>query len=269
MAKLKKHPISAQDLTAFVNADSDFGFEMRVLRHLRADGFTCSHSGTYRDPITEKIRQYDIRAQKDRGDLTLALSLECKNLRPANPLLLSCVPRTRDESFHDVVRFHQEHSMRYPEIIHNPGDSAVYKVGEMVGRKTDQVGREEHSGDLVSNDGAAFEKLQQAVNSCKDLVRQFVGKPSPPLQRVIVPVLVVPTGRLWQVDYDEDGSVTTSPRQVKKASLFYDHAWLASGGYLVGDVSYRLSHVEIVTLDSLAETTKVWLGAEGFLPMTT
>ena len=85
MAKLKKDPITSQDLTDFVDADSDFGFEMRVLKRLRADRFTCSHAATYRDPITGKIRQYDIRALKDRGDLTLALSVECKNLRPNNP----------------------------------------------------------------------------------------------------------------------------------------------------------------------------------------
>lgn len=55
MAKLKKDPITEQDLTDFVSADSDFGFEMRVLKRLRADGFDCSHSGTYRDPVTDKI----------------------------------------------------------------------------------------------------------------------------------------------------------------------------------------------------------------------
>jgi hypothetical protein len=98
MAKLRKDPITAQDLTDFVNADSDFDFETRVLKHLREDGFTCSHSGTYRDPVMDKIRQYDIRAQKDRGGLTLALAVECKNLRPNNPLLLSAVPPTDDEA---------------------------------------------------------------------------------------------------------------------------------------------------------------------------
>jgi hypothetical protein len=83
-----------------------FGSEMRVLRHLPAGMFTCSHSGTYRDPVTDKIRQYDIRAHKDRGGLTLAPAAESKNLRPNNPLLLS--------------------------------------------------GREEHSGDLMSNDEARW-----------------------------------------------------------------------------------------------------------------
>jgi hypothetical protein len=91
-AKLKNDEITAKDLAAFVATDSDFGFEMQVLAQLREVGFSCSHSGTYRDPVTDKTRQYDIRASMTRGDSTLALAVECKNLRRNNPLLLSSVP---------------------------------------------------------------------------------------------------------------------------------------------------------------------------------
>jgi hypothetical protein len=151
MAKLKKDPITAQGLIEFVNADSEFGFEMRVLKQLRADGFICSHSGTYRDPITDKMRQYDIRAYKNRGDLILALAVECKNLRPNNPLLLSAVPRTDEGAFHDLLVFRSGVTYNSHQVKHVVGNGSVYKAGEMVGKKTDQVGRES-SGDLTSND---------------------------------------------------------------------------------------------------------------------
>jgi hypothetical protein len=266
MAKLKKDPITARDLTDFVNADSDFGFEMRVLQHLRADGFACSHSGTYRDPITDKTRQYDIRAQRDRGDLTLALAVECKNLRPSNPLLLSAVPQTEEEAFHEALRFRTGPMLPHRWVEHVTGHRAAYKAGDMVGKKTDQVVRDQN-GHPTSNDEATFEKLNQAVNSCQDLVQHFANKPTPPFHRVIVPVLTVPTGLLWQVDYDVDGSITRLPRQVERASLFYNHAWMAPSP--VGEtLTYRLSHVEIVTFDALGETTRAWLGAEGFLPLS-
>lgn len=85
MAKLKKDRITQADMEEFVRSNSDFGFEMKVVKALRLEGFSCSHSGTYRDPITDKVRQYDIRAQKDRGDLTVAIAVECKNLRSNNP----------------------------------------------------------------------------------------------------------------------------------------------------------------------------------------
>jgi hypothetical protein len=103
MAKLSDSPITAKDLLDFAVADSDFGFEMQVLRQLRAAGFTCSHSGTYRDPVTDKIRQFDIRASKGRVGALLQLAVECKKLRPNNPLLLSATARTSEEAFHDLV----------------------------------------------------------------------------------------------------------------------------------------------------------------------
>src|SRR3989337_2844914 len=102
MPRLKDDPITAQDFVDFVNHDSDFAFEMRVLAQLRELGFECSHSGTYRDPVTEKFRQYDIRAVKHQNQSTLALAVECKNFRPNYPILLSAVPRTLPEAFHDL-----------------------------------------------------------------------------------------------------------------------------------------------------------------------
>ena len=74
MPKLKNSPITAQDLADFVTTNSDFGFEMDVLARLRSEGFSCHHAGTYRDPVTDKIRQFDIRASLDSGDSTLALA---------------------------------------------------------------------------------------------------------------------------------------------------------------------------------------------------
>jgi hypothetical protein len=74
MAKLKKDEMTAEDLAEFVRTNSDFAFEMRVLAQLRTDGFDCSHSGTYRDPVTDKIRQFDIRATMRRGDSALGLA---------------------------------------------------------------------------------------------------------------------------------------------------------------------------------------------------
>lgn len=248
MAKLKSDPIAAADLAAFVANDSDFDLEMRVLAQLRANGFNCTHSGTYRDPVTDKIRQYDIRAQMSNAEATVALAVECKNLRANNPLLISSVPRTLDEAFHSVL-FRKTGSVAYTtaELVSR---SKAYKVGEHVGKKTDQVGRDVN-GELLSNDEATFEKLNQAINSCDRLVKELAAKPEPPLRRVILPVLVLPNGRLWQVDYDSDGKIMAQPRQVSEATLFIDHSWSTTGAY--NDlITYRISHIEIITFDALA-----------------
>jgi hypothetical protein len=219
-----KPPITQSDLQKFVDNDSDFAFEMRVLVQLRALGFHCEHSGTYTDPITDKIRQFDIHAWKDYGTATLVLAVECKNLRQSRPLLVSAVPRTPAEAFHERVLFGPGQAVQPSWIRHVQGIASVYKPGDMVGKKTDQVGKED-SGRLVSDDQATFDKLNQALNSCQELVQHFVTKPSPPFLRVIVPMLAVPAGVLWQVDYAADGTLQIPPRQVPRATLFVNHGW--------------------------------------------
>ena len=147
---------------------------MRVLRQLRDLDFQCEHSGTYEDPVTGKSRQFDIRARKSSlGKLQLALAVECKNIRPYNPLLLSAVPRTDAESFHDCIEFVATAHGNWTRCRRFPGTESAYPVGEWVGKKTDQIGREGNSAELVSDVSSTFEKLNQAVNSCRDLVRDY------------------------------------------------------------------------------------------------
>lgn len=260
-AKLKDNAITAMDLEEFVGSNSDFAFEMQVLAQLRALGFKCAHSGTYRDPVTDKIRQYDIRAVKDEGNSTLALAVECKNLRPNNPLLLSAVPRTPPESFHDLIVRSPEKLFMAQSVRAVVGNGSAYRPGEMVGKKTDQVGRDT-SGALISNDEMTFEKLNQAVNSCRDLVREYMWKSSPPLVRAIVPVLILPPGLLWQVDYGADGNLERNPRMVARATLFLNHTWSVDMG--VVNLRYRLSHIDLVTLDALAGIIDAYFGPRGF-----
>lgn len=217
-------PIPAEDLQEFAASNSDFGFEMTVLALLQKAGLRCRHAGTYRDPVTDKIRQFDIRAFLDKAEYTLAMAVECKNLRPNNPLLLSAVPRTLDEGFHDELYCNPQGALTYFSVASRNGNGSAYKPGEMVGKKTDQVKRETAQG-LVSNDELTFDRISQAVNSCQGLIEELSKKVPAPPKRVIVPVLVVSPGSLWQVDYGSTGSITARPRQVKRGTLFLDNAW--------------------------------------------
>lgn len=261
MAKLKEDATTARDLEQFVATDSDFAFEMKVLAQLRNLEFDCEHSGTYRDPVSDKIRQFDIRAQRKRNKYRLALAVECKNLRVNNPLLLSAVPRTATESFHDVLVFRPSAMVPFARVDRITGDRSAYRRGEMVGKKTDQVGIDT-SGALVSDDSTTFDKLNQAVNSCRDLVHDLARNTIAPQVRVILPVLVVPTGLLWQVDYAADGKILSSPRNVDAATLFINHSWTVDGGP-GGPISYSLSHIEFVTLGALPSAVQTWMGSTG------
>jgi hypothetical protein len=255
-------PITDKDLADFVEKDSDFAFEMQVVTQLRGVGFGCSHSGTYQDPVSDKIRQFDVRATKKRGSCTLALAVECKNLRPDCPLLLSAVPRVTDEAFHDIIFREANPHFQIPRVRPVAGNESVYTPGEMVGKKTDQVSRNK-DGALVSDDSKTFEKLNQAMNSCTDLVRQLVINADQPFARAVVPVLVVPANLLWQVDYAFDGALVTAPRRVPRATMFLNHSWSVESQYGT-IISYRLSHIEFVTIDALATVVDGWLGPSGF-----
>jgi len=250
MAKLKTDLINASDLAAFAANDSDFAFELRVLRQLRELGFHCEHSGTYEDPVSGKLRQFDLRANKSFAGVRVALAAECKNVRQYHPLLLSAVPRTEAESFHDCIEVSPPSPYGHWSSCNRlSGCDSVYPVGEGVGKKTDQVGRESATaGELVSDDSETFEKLNQAVNSSRDLVRSY-GSPSlsqPQNRRVIMPVLIVPDGVLWQVDYATDGTMVTNPRIIPATTLFLGRSWEFDRGDGV-QVRYSMSHLEIWT----------------------
>jgi hypothetical protein len=256
-----KKPIDADDLRGFVEESSDFGFEMSVLAGLRALGFQCEHSGVYSDPVTTKIRQFDIRAERKDGNRRLALAVECKNIKDSSPLLVSAVPRTKSESFHHILHLVPNAVRQDTKTV--TGLETPYRVDALVGKRTDQVSRDKN-GLLISDDAATFDKMNQAVSSCRDLVIRN-GVVRSPIDTAIVPLLVVPSGRLWQVGYDAEGNRTSDPAPVERCSLFLDHSWPIDNT-IYGPVDFRMSHLEVVCLDALPAWVEVAFGGDGFFP---
>jgi hypothetical protein len=114
----------------------------------------------------------------------------------------------------------------------------------------------------VSDDSATFDKCSQAVNSCRDLIQEMSNFPRTPSLRVVIPALVVPSGTLFQVDYSANGDKLVAPRPVPCSTLFLGQEWEATGFNV--PLKYKLSHLEIVTLDALPEVTDGWMS--GFFP---
>jgi hypothetical protein len=109
------------------------------------------------------------------------------------------------------------------------------------------VGRENTvDAELVSDDSATFDKLNQAVNSCRDLVRQYGSTSQGARLRVVVPILVVPEGVLWQVDYTPDGTMTQEPRVIPATTLILGRSWEFDRGDRL-QIPYCMSHLEIWT----------------------
>lgn len=250
MARKRTLPLQQTDLAEFLAQESDFGFEMETLATLRSIGLSAEHAAVYADPITGRLRAYDIRARWHGEGRSLRLAIECKHLRPNAPLLIHATPRLQTEAYHTVVV-----RKRTGLLFQTPRPSAsVYAPGESVGRHTDQPSKEE-GGDFRSSDAGTFDKWLQAVNGCRDLIKELLEAPTLVSEAsVVIPVLVVPKETLWQVDYEESGSIRTQVRQVERSTLILRHVWSVPWG--LGPLNYDVSHLEIVTLPALAQRVK-------------
>jgi hypothetical protein len=181
MAKQQKDKVIGRaDLIEFLDNSSDFAFEIRTLQLLHEAGFHVDHGGSYDDPATHKPREFDFRCSKVDANIFLCLAVECKNLRANFPLLISCLPRRAEESFHEVVYSHNYD-------VYNPafrglkairpkaramrvtGQKSLYQAGESVGKSCAQIGRSSLNG-IVSNDTEVYDKWAQALSSTDDLV---------------------------------------------------------------------------------------------------
>ena len=272
MAKLKTDPITDVDLVDYLNTTSDFGFEIKVVKVLASLGFKLQHGGTYVDPVTDKPRQFDIRAVLGSNKRIIRLAVECKNLKPHFPLLVSCIPRSKSESFHDIIVSvdGERVSLLPPSEVQQGiyckamepdgktarfrGTASIYKAGMPVGKSCDQIGRDTQ-GNLTSSDSDVYEKWAQAVASSHGLVEvashQARPKSAPVILSSIVPILVVPDGMLWDAHFDNDGNRTKEPTPTSRCSFFLNKSVYVKAA--MSGIDYRISHLEFVTLTGLTE----------------
>ena len=279
MAKLKPDSISQADLLEYLNDHSDFSFEIEILKSLTKIGFDCEHGGSYKDPVTKKTREFDIRATKVFGESFLRLAVECKNLRDNFPLLISCVPRREDESFHEICISvdPDKHSLEDTPQMYNPvmqksknirltGNHSLYKTGDPVGKSCDQIGRYSNGG-IIANDSKVYEKWSQALSSADDLTYLACtdgnDRTGNRALSLVFPFMVVPNGRLWVTQYDADGNRFVDPVQTDRCSYFVNLSYYHRGA-LTGD-EYNISHLEFVTQNGLLKLIDDLVGDENKL----
>lgn len=264
--------IGVEDIKEYLSTQDDFALELYVYRQAVALGHEASHGGSYEDPVTKKFRQYDLRVAVHRGNRRVALAIECKSLKASYPLLVSRVPRSPSESFHQFVysRTPTSGSLAVPGRDVDTGESlevrvqtACYPIGKHVGKSTAQVGRSTQ-GEIVSGDSETFDKWSQALASAHSLVSESLGHYKLSSTRsfvtAILPVLVVADGTLWVVDYDDDGNPISSPYQIDETTIYVGRE------YAVGiKTKFIASHLHIFTrsaigpfLESLAWSETPW-----------
>ena len=274
MAKLKPDKILAPDLMEYLDSYSDFSFELAVLNMLRASGIDCEHGGYYEDPVTKKSREFDIRAIKTIQQYRVRMALECKNIRDNFPILISCVPRHEQESYHQIAIVGKpktdSHNIAGPlhqsraRTLSITQQYSLYKNGEHVGKSTAQVGRAMDST-ISSNDTELYEKWGQCLSSIGDLVSRAYwdgDNDDEKYYSAVCPFVVVPNERLWMVTYDEDGNRTSEPVQTNRCSCYIDKDYEMGITNLGVRIWLYLSHMEIVTFDGLKAFVEKYLQTE-------
>lgn len=264
MAKLKTEATTQPDLLEYLAGYSDFSFELTVLKMLREHDIACDHGGHYVDPVTNKSREFDIRATKTIDKYRVRMSVECKNIRENFPILVSCVPRHEDESYHQVALVSErkrDSSSFNPVFIHHSratvldirGVHSLYRAGDSVGKSTVQVGRA-IDGSITANDSELYEKWGQCLSSLHGMAKDIYwdGDEDDPLDAYLsaaFPFVVVPNGRLWVANYDLDGKCVSDPTQVDRCSCFIGKDYKM--GTELASARLWVSHLDIVTLDGL------------------
>ena len=264
MAKLRDYPIAVDDLREYLAGYSDFSFELQTLKLIRDAGLQCDHGGLYQDSITKKTREFDIRAFVSIGKTSVRLPIECKNVRPNYPILVSRIPRHESESFHEVAYFvhlDSQDIVNVPafrekvKILRITGADSRYKPGMPVGKNIVQVGRAwEKAGGIVDSDADVFDRWSQCLASANDLVEKTYWEESEredlPSMAAVIPLLIVPNGHLWAVDYDSAGKLINEPTQIDSTSIFVNMQY--SMGSPISE-ELLVSHLEVLTSNGLQQ----------------
>ncbi|MFA5598395.1 MAG: hypothetical protein WDA26_12595 [Pusillimonas sp.] len=263
MAKLKNNKVTKDDLIEYLASSSDFSFELSVLKMLRGYQINCEHGGLYEDPVTGKAREFDIRATKTISKYRVRLAVECKNIRDYFPLLVSCIPRLEEESYHQVAFVGEPKSFEYLGIpkfqqsrakaLSIVGEHSIYKTNQPVGKSTAQVGRNQ-DGTISVNDAELYDKWSQSLSSAVDLVTRAYWDGDENDEKdsylsAVFPIVVVPNDRLWSVLYDDDGNRIQDPCLTDRCSCFVDKDY--EMGTKIAGTRIWISHIEIMTLNGL------------------
>jgi hypothetical protein len=252
-----KHVVVVDDLQEYLRDESDFAFEMAILSDINRSTVHGEHGGLYVDPITKKTRQFDLRATVGTFRWQVHMAIECKNLKPHFPLLITAVPRRSEESVHSVLYFGD--GLRCEAHVVSSTD--LYGVDKPVGKNLAQVGRAKDTS-ITSTDEDVFAKWTQSINAASGLIAKALDYLKQPGDKsFIVPVVVVPDGRLWVATYDADGSLLKEPAQANHVPYFVKRTLWSE--LIANPNEYMISHVEFVTQTGLQSLLKFFSSPNG------
>lgn len=267
--KIKDEVVDVDTLNRYLNEKSDFNFELKILNMMRGLNITCEHSGTYMDSGTGIVREFDIRAHASNENHThLRMAVECKNLKRNNPLLVMCVKRNNNESFHHVVKGYRESGINRfidrtfydgaPDVVKMCGMDSLYPPSSYTGKSISQVAVLSNGNEISASDSDVFSKWTQCVASSVDLIKDslwdYHNRNGDNFETIslILPILVIPDETLWSVKFDDDGNKLGDPELTNHVSVYIDRQNIIGENTRHTKVNhYCLSHIDIFTKSGL------------------
>jgi hypothetical protein len=256
--------ITPDDIKTIVAGES-FGHEMRVRRILqsyRLQQSQLQHGGGYRDPRTNKIREFDFRWIFPKGETVLSLAIECKNVSLDAPVIISGSKRDPHEARHALMESRKGGTfttmsgifdVAAASVIRNlRADVSIYPPRNFVGRNILQLKPGNKSGTYVAaRDSEVYDKWYQALASAFDLVseakryaQQFA---MPHVFTLVLPIVVLPDETLWQAEYTENGDLLGDPVRTDQCEMYVGRS--VTVPHEIGDITspYTFSHLHFFT----------------------
>lgn len=232
--------LNSETILNYLVEKDDFNFEIKVLKSGIDSRFKCNHGGSYNDPITNKIRQFDLQFEKHFENFHIYLAIECKNLRPKNPILLSQTPRQMHESFHELIiskitkrdgsrteisDFLKESFVgNKSKSIRISKDNKLYPYKNFVGKSIIQSGFKQNEKPNGKNE-EIYDKWIQAFGQGQSLLNKAASIYNTNNLKLnlsaIFPILVIPNNCLWIVNYNLDGNIDSIPKLCDSGELYF------------------------------------------------
>jgi hypothetical protein len=241
-----KAMLKPEEIKTAIECEDDFGHEMRVGdmlekfqglssgHYIKVYRDSVIHGGTYVDQITNKPRQFDYRFRIWREVHTqkhqnVSFAVECKNLHPSSPLVITGRKRAQEETFHTFIHHHENgtgFSSVEGKMYKSNFLSQIYPLGEFVGKNHLKLSSVKNGKLCVDKNLQTdiYDRWSQAVASSRDLAENALwfarNRQILDCLSFIMPLVVVPDESLWKAEYDNSGKLSNEPVATNEVRYF-------------------------------------------------
>jgi hypothetical protein len=281
MKSIKKNKIpDSVDILNYIKEKDDFNFEINVLKLGTDNGFLCKHAGSYIDPLSKKIRQFDLQFEMHFGSFHIFLPIECKNLNPEYPIVISQTPRELNESYHEIIvskNLYQAGSKKsVNEFIEDDDrfnksfpvkistNNKIYPKKANVGKSIMQISVDV-DGKANSKNEEIYDKWIQVFGQARSVLNQaaeIYNKNTNDFNfSAIFPILVIPNNCLWTINYDLNGNILNKPKLEDYSELYFG---LESSFTDIYEDFFTFSHLKICTFKAFEKYLQKIIGKKHF-----